>query len=1044
MADSAPPKLFISYSQSDPAHVKWVIDLATKLKNSDIAVMLDKWDLKAGDDAIAYMEEMVDTPDIQKVLIISNKSYVDKATKRSGRVGTETQIIPRKIYSQQKPNKFVVAVAEKDKTGKPYLPTYYKARIYIDLAEEEKYDEGVDEIIEWVLDKSPHKKPEIESFPLFIDDEDAILLGTTDSYKTAIHAIKTDSNSAAGAIDEYLSIFSKNLERFRIKNDVFNNDFDDLIVKNIEQFIPHRNELIGLFDHIANYAPTEENMKKIHRFFERIIPYMHESEQINNYPWGIDNFKFIVHELFLYAIAVFIKKEKFSSANYLLENQYYLNLSGSDAVMFGFVKTNDYIESLYSRNSRLKLNRLPIRAVLLKERCVNLNIGFVDLMQADFILFLRRMIEVIRENKSPHISNREWWPETLVYVNYTFKPFEIFARSISKKYYDQVKVLLGINEASDHRNLWKAYNKLPREAGCPLPRENLLHYEKLATLNYERLATFPQSMELKISKATLRNFKQFKEVTFNLDGNVVIAGPNNCGKTTLLQAIAAWSLALECWRELNNYHRRRGAYSRAPIARQAFYPVPLRAFDLLWNERDARNCIEIEITGDMGCISIEIKSDSSEQVYVRPLKNVNPDLLRNAGNFPKPVFVPAMTGLSTEEPVYQQPKINQLLGQGKPGDVLRNLLVETNHNQDAWERLTKSIESMFGYELLPPDTAGPNIVSEYRHQKGGTKYDIASAGSGFLQVLMLLTFLNSRPGTVLLLDEPDAHLHVILQDGIYSELRNAAQKSNSQLIIATHSEVVINAVDPRELCALLGNPRKLARDDQKSSLIRSLSVLSNMDIMLALQKKKILYVEGHTDLNILRAWATILNHRLKDFLAQPFWKPAVSESRSGAKGVQAQDHFESLSLAQEEIRGVQISDRDGNENIPPSKKVFDDRLLKLCWTRYEIESYLLNPVILARFVDKAVGTGTQSANIEAMKKVMRTHLPGVVVDKPENGDAYLIGIKAKPILSKIFADSDLHRFPDTRYFEIAEIMQADEIHPAVVACLDAVADHFNL
>ena len=552
-------------------------------------------------------------------------------------------------------------------------------------------------------------------------------------------------------------------------------------------------------------------------------------------------------------------------------------------------------------------------------------------------------------------------------------------------------------------------------------------------------------MAMKISKATLRNFKQFKEVTFNLDGNVVIAGPNNCGKTTLLQAIAAWSLALERWRELNNYQRRGGGYSRAPIARQTFYPVPLRAFDLLWNERDAKNCIEIEITGDIGCVSIEIESDSSEQIYVRPPKNVDPNLLRNAGNFPKPVFVPAMTGLSTEEPVYQQPKINQLLGQGKPGDVLRNLLVETNHNQDAWERLTKSIETIFGYELLPPNTAGPNIISEYRHQEGGTKYDISSAGSGFLQVLMLLTFLNSRQGTVLLLDEPDAHLHVILQDGIYSELRDAAQKSNSQLIIATHSEVVINAVDPRELCALLGSPRKLAGDDQKSSLIRSLSVLSNMDIMLALERKKILYVEGYTDLNILRAWATILNHRLKDFLAQPFWKSTVSESRSGARGVKAQDHFESLSLAQEEVKGVQISDRDGNENIPASQTAFDGRLLKLCWARYEIENYLVHPAVLARFIEQVVGPNAPLADINAMKEEMRKHLPGLVVDEPMNNSDVLLSTKIrKSILPGILDNAGMPNYPYICYMKIADVMRPDEIHPEIKEKLDAIADHFGL
>ena len=481
MADSTPPKLFISYSQSDPTHVEWVINLATELRESGIDTILDKWDLREGDDANAFMEKMVNTPDIQKVLIVSSKSYVDKATRRSGGVGTETQIISEEIYSQQEENKFVVVVAEKNKTGKLYLPTYYKSRIYIDLTEDKKYSEEFEKIIRWVFDKPLHVKPEIGSPPSFIDDSDAILLGTTASCKTAIQAIKTGSNSAAGAIDEYLSIFSKNLDLFRIKNDSHDNNFDDLIVKNIEQFIPHRNELIGLFDHIANYAPTEENVKKIHRFFEEIIPYAYELKQANN-QWGIDNFKFIVHELFLYAIAVFIKKEKFSSANYLLEKQYYLNLSSSNEVMFSFTMIKDDMGSLKNRNNRLKSERRSIRADLLKERCTNLNIKFMDLMQVDFVLYLRSAIDIIRENQSPDIFYIEWWPETVVYMGHISKPFEIFARSVSKKYFDQMQVLLGINEVSDHPKLYEAYNKLPRKAGFLFRFENLLNYERLATL----------------------------------------------------------------------------------------------------------------------------------------------------------------------------------------------------------------------------------------------------------------------------------------------------------------------------------------------------------------------------------------------------------------------------------------------------------------------------------------------------------------------------------------------------------------------------------
>ncbi len=551
---------------------------------------------------------------------------------------------------------------------------------------------------------------------------------------------------------------------------------------------------------------------------------------------------------------------------------------------------------------------------------------------------------------------------------------------------------------------------------------------------------------MKISKATIRNFKRFKEETFNLDGNVVLAGPNNSGKTTLLQAIAIWSLALERWRELNNYRLYRGVYRKAPIARQAFYSVPLRAFDLLWSERTLDSGIEIELTIDGESVAMEVNHDSTEQVYVRPRKDVDPKWLRNLDHSIKPVFVPAMTGLSIEEPVYQQPKVKQLLGQGKPGDVLRNLLDETHQNQDAWERLVQSIRDMFGYELLPPNADGPHIIAEYQHsqKQKQAKFDIASAGSGFLQVLMLLTFLHSRQGTVLLLDEPDAHLHVILQDRIYSELRAAAQASNSQLIIATHSEVVINAVDPRELCALLDTPRKIANDEEKASLIQSLSILSNLDIMLAVEKKNILYVEGHTDMDILRAWAKILNHPITKFMEKPFWKPTVSETRHQAKGIKAQDHFESLLLAQVDIRGVQISDRDGNENIPESQEAVEGKLLKLCWARYEIESYLIQPAALARFVEKIVGSNAPEANIDAMKEIMKKHLPGAVVDDASNDHSYLLGTKAKTVLSAILEETGLQGFPASRYFEIAAVMQADEIHPEITQKLDAIADHFNL
>ncbi len=95
-------------------------------------------------------------------------------------------------------------------------------------------------------------------------------------------------------------------------------------------------------------------------------------------------------------------------------------------------------------------------------------------------------------------------------------------------------------------------------------------------------------------------------------------------------------------------------------------------------------------------------------------------------------------------------------------------LVEA-HQSSAWDPFRDSITWLFHYEILPPDANGADISAECRDHSGEPRLDMASAGSGFQQVLRLLTFLHARPGSILLLDEPDAHLHVILQEAIDGE-----------------------------------------------------------------------------------------------------------------------------------------------------------------------------------------------------------------------------------------------------------------------------------
>jgi len=475
------PKLFVSYSWSEPTHEQWVLELAIQLRESGVDVILDKWDLREGHDAVVFMEKMVNDPEIKKVVIVADSVYAAKANDRSGGVGTETQIISKEVYEKQEQDKFVAIVTQKDADGKPYLPTYYKSRIYIDLSEPDTYGENFDRLIRWIFDKPLYVKPDLGKKPSFLNEEGSISLGTTANFRRAIDGIRNNKVYASGALDEYLNTFTENLERFRIENN--EDEFDDAVIKSIESFIPYRNEAIQLFVTICQYGTTDENTQRLHRFFESLLRYMYRPEHINQWREGdFDNFRFIIHELFLYAMAVLIKYGHFEQANLLLEQGYYMpgnSEYGRDA-MVDFTIFHEDIRSLRDRNSRLELRRLSLRADLLNQRCTGTGVEFRHLMQADFVLYIRAAIE-----KADDYSR--WWPETLLYVGRSQSPFEIFARAISKKYFDKIKCLLVINSPADLEGLINEYKGGRRR----VPSWEHNSFNLLALLGYDNLAKSP-------------------------------------------------------------------------------------------------------------------------------------------------------------------------------------------------------------------------------------------------------------------------------------------------------------------------------------------------------------------------------------------------------------------------------------------------------------------------------------------------------------------------------------------------------------------------
>ena len=555
-----------------------------------------------------------------------------------------------------------------------------------------------------------------------------------------------------------------------------------------------------------------------------------------------------------------------------------------------------------------------------------------------------------------------------------------------------------------------------------------------------------------ITEVQLKYFKHFKNQSFSLKDIVILAGPNNSGKTTFLQAIATWHFALREWKNKKKISSSK-KNSGVPLTRKEFLSVPMQRFNLLWTDASATlrkdegggggaatprimqiTVKGIEENGGLWEHSMEFRYANSELIYTKPIGS--------SATFNEQVnvvYVPSFSGIEAEEKIHTREFQEWLIGQGKPGDIIRNLLVETHSNKDAWDSLREDIETLFGYRLLDPQSTGRAfILCEYlpgipgkRGHGGFPALDIASAGSGFLQTLLLLSFFYARPSTVLLIDEPDAHMHVILQKQVYDHLRKIAMEKNCQVVVATHSEVIIDNTPPEKIISFFGEPGLLIKKDQRNQVREALKRLNSMDILLS-KRGRILYLEDHSDFNILQAWASTLNHDLKTWFSDPFYFPI-----KGNEPKRAEDHFFALRAVNKGISGVLLLDGDGKSRS--DRDAQDGRLKIIHWKRYEIESYLIHPESIKRFLDKR----SLPLLSELGEAEMNNKLPPAIAQSPFEDDPYLLNVKvSEGILPQIFSAAEID-ITKQDYYRLAEEMYQDEIHPDVIECLDTIQSHLE-
>lgn len=370
-------KVFISYSWSNEEHQTKVIKLAEELVNLGIDVILDVWDLKPGQDKYNFMEKMVKDPSLDKVLIITDKTYAEKANNRQGGVGTETQIITPSIYNNLGEDKFIPIIFEKDKnTGEAFLPVYAQSRIYIDLTNDTVYQEGLEQLVREIYERPTYKKPKLGNAPSYILEDKINTFNIERKADDVEHALSKGTQRVRFAIKDYFDSFIEELDKLIVKENE-GEAFDAAAVRMIDESLPFRKSFIKMLNVFVQIDNIDSEF--ISEFFEDYSNKIFQMERKDDL--APEAVKFLLLELFICSTSIFIKYKRWEMLAHILNHEYYNKLERK-TYSFGYLymPTRFILEGSLQRmnNKSLVSDKMEKRAT---ERDFNL------MVEADMFLY---------------------------------------------------------------------------------------------------------------------------------------------------------------------------------------------------------------------------------------------------------------------------------------------------------------------------------------------------------------------------------------------------------------------------------------------------------------------------------------------------------------------------------------------------------------------------------------------------------------------------------------------------------------------------------
>ncbi|EOH0512784.1 AAA family ATPase [Vibrio fluvialis] len=305
---------------------------------------------------------------------------------------------------------------------------------------------------------------------------------------------------------------------------------------------------------------------------------------------------------------------------------------------------------------------------------------------------------------------------------------------------------------------------------------------------------------MNITKIELEKFKRVNSAQIDLSDINVLIGSNNAGKSSVLQGIHFSTVAAVAAKRLG----------KKTFTQDNLLYCPTRNFVTLRFNGEYQNQSNFSYLRVRAEIDKDGEGIPEEDVYqIRVYRgrnegNVGCDRTGNLtiGNKvtdhipPFSVYVPGLAGIPQVEEYRSESVVRKGVASGDANLYLRNViyLIKNKGLLRELAQLMKMVFPHFSVDVVFDPVHDSYIDVLVNVQRDKPKKHLELVGTGVLQALQIFSYVTLFKPSLLLLDEPDSHLHPDNQTLLTEALQTISQETNTKIIISTHSRHIVDSL----------------------------------------------------------------------------------------------------------------------------------------------------------------------------------------------------------------------------------------------------------